>query len=138
MGLHISKRQVVRLLSEGLDVLVAEDQAVFRTGLETARWISVDDTSARHAGQDGFVTQLSDKRFTVFRTACTKSRRTILSLLQAGRTDYVVNDAALTKMRNTTMAAPNRPRSPSIRLNAFPTKPPGAPILKGSASTRSR
>jgi hypothetical protein len=106
MGLHISKRQVVRLLSKGLDVLVAEDQAVFRTGLETARWISVDDTSARHAGKDGFVTQLGDKRFTVFRTARTKSRRTFLSLLQAGRTDYVVNDAALTRMRSMAMAAP--------------------------------
>ena len=106
MGLHISKRHVVRLLSKGLDVLVAEDQAVFRTGLETARWISVDDTSARHAGKDGFVTQLGDKRFTVFRTGMSKSRRTFLSLLQAGRTDYVVNDAALTKMRSMTMAAP--------------------------------
>ena len=45
MGLQISKRQVVRLLSKGLDTLACEDQAVLRTGLETARWISVDDTS---------------------------------------------------------------------------------------------
>jgi len=58
-----------------------------RTGLETARWISVDDTSARHAGKDGFTTQLGDNRFTVFRTGLSKSRRAFLSLLQAGRTD---------------------------------------------------
>ena len=105
MGLLISKRQVVRLLSKGLEALAAEDQAVLRTGLETARWISVDDTSARHAGKDGFVTQLGDNRFTVFRTAMSKSRRAFLSLLQAGRTDYVVNDAALAKMRAMNMAA---------------------------------
>ena len=105
MGLQISKRQVVRLLSKGLEALAAEDQSVFRTGLETARWISVDDTSARHAGKDGFVTQVGDRRFTVFRTAMSKSRRAFLSLLQAGRTDYVVNDAALARMRTMNMAA---------------------------------
>jgi len=105
MGLQISKRQVVRLLSKGLAALTAEDQAVLRTGLETARWISVDDTSARHAGKDGFVTQLGDRRFTVFRTAMSKSRRAFLSLLQAGSADYIVNDAALARMRTMTMAA---------------------------------
>ena len=105
MGLHISKRQVVRLLSKGLEALAAEDQAVLRTGLETARWISVDDTSARHAGKDGFVTQLGDRRFTVFRTAMSKSRRAFLSLLQAGGSDYSVNAAALARLRDMNMAA---------------------------------
>jgi hypothetical protein len=105
MGLRISKRQVVRLLGTGLDALVAEDQAVFRTGLETARWISVDDTSARHAGRDGFVTQLGDHRFAIFRTALSKSRRAFLVLLQAGRSDHVVNDEALARMRRLNMAA---------------------------------
>jgi len=105
IGLKISKRQVVRLLSKGMEALAAEDQAVLRTGLETARWISVDDTSARRAGKDGFVTRVGDRRFTVFRTAMSKSRRAFLSLLQAGRTDYVVNDAALARMRTMNMAA---------------------------------
>ena len=106
MGLQISKRQVVRLLSKGLDTLAQEDQAVLRTGLETARWISVDDTSARHAGKNGFVTQLGDNRFAIFHTAMTKSRRAFLSLLQAGRSDYIVNDEALAMMRRMNMAAP--------------------------------
>jgi hypothetical protein len=105
MGLKISKRQVVRLLSKGLETLAAEDQAVLRTRLATARWISVDDTSARHAGKDGFVTQLGDRRFTIFRSAMSKSRRAFLALLQAGRTEYVVNDAALAKMRTMNRAA---------------------------------
>src|ERR1017187_1589092 len=63
MGMAISKRQVVRLLSKGLDGLIAEDQAVLRAGLETAPWITVDDTGHRHAGKDGFVTQIGDNRF---------------------------------------------------------------------------
>jgi Transposase IS66 family len=106
MGLVISKRQVVRLLSQGLEALIAEDQAVLLTGLETARWITVDDTSARHAGQEAIVTQLGDNRFTVFRTGWTKSRRAFLSMLQAGREDYVVDDEALAYMARLHLAAP--------------------------------
>jgi len=106
MGLVISKRQVVRLLSQGLEALVAEDQAVLRAGLETARWITVDDTSARHAGKDAIVTQLGDDRFAVFRTGWSKSRRAFLSLLQAGRDDYVIDDEAQAYMARLNLAAP--------------------------------
>lgn len=66
MGLEISKRQVVRLLTSRLDDLVAEDQAVLQAGLSTAPWVTVDDTAARHARQDAFTTQIGDTRFTAF------------------------------------------------------------------------
>ncbi len=88
IGVEISKRQVVRLLAEPLDGFVAEDQAVLRAGLATARWITVDDTAARHARKDGFTTQVGDNRFAVFRTGPSKSREAFLSLLRAGHTDY--------------------------------------------------
>ncbi len=106
MGLAISKRQVVRLLSKGLEGLIAEDQAVLAAGLKSARWISVDDTSAPHAGRNGFVTQLGDRRFAIFRSGTSKSRRAFLGLLQAGRCEHVINDAALERMREMSMAAP--------------------------------
>jgi len=99
IGVEISKRQVVRLLAEPLDGFVAEDQEVLRAGLATARWVTVDDTAARHARKDGFTTQIGDDRFTVFRTGTSKSRETFLSLLRAGHTDHVVNAAALEYMR---------------------------------------
>ncbi len=98
IGVEISKRQVVRLLTEPLDDFVAEDQEVLRAGLATARWITVDDTAARHARKDGFTTQIGDDRFTVFRTGASKSRETFLSVLRAGHMDYVVNAAALDYM----------------------------------------
>lgn len=60
MGLAISKRQVVRLLARGLEHLAAEDQAVLQAGLSSARWITVDDTGAPHAGRNGYVTHLRD------------------------------------------------------------------------------
>lgn len=105
MGLEISKRQVVRLLSCGLEGLMAEDRSVLEAGLKSARWISVDDTGAPHAGRNGYVTHLGDRRFAVFRSGFSKSRRAFLGLLQAGHREYVVNDAALARMRGMNMAA---------------------------------
>ncbi len=106
MGMAISKRQVVRLLSKGLEDLIAEDQAVLRAGLETAPWITVDDTGHRHAGQDGFVTQIGDDRFAVFRSSPCKSRQAFLEVLRAGHEDFVINDAALEYMRGRKLAGP--------------------------------
>jgi hypothetical protein len=104
MGLDISKRQVVRLLSQGLEDLIAEDQEVLRTGLETAEWVTVDDTGARHGGKDGYVTHIGDNRFAVFRSGPSKSRKTFLSNLRAGRDDYVVNAEALAYMAERSLA----------------------------------
>ena len=106
LGLTISKRQVVRLLCGPLDRFVAEDRAVLRAGLESAAWISVDDTSARPARADGVTTQIGDARFTAFRTGTAKSRRNVLALLRAGHEDYVIDDAALTSMRTRALAGP--------------------------------
>jgi Transposase IS66 family len=106
MGLAISKRQVVRLLSQDLDALMSEEQEVLRAGLETARWITVDDTGARHAGRDGVVTQLGDDRFAAFRTGASKSRLAFLSTLRSGHADFVVDEQALAYMRARALAGP--------------------------------
>jgi Transposase IS66 family len=106
IGVEISKRQVVRLLAAPLDAFVAEDCDVLRAGLATARWITADDTAARHARRDGVTTQLGDDRFTAFRTGTSKSRQAFLSLLRAGYGDYVVNAAALDYMRRRSLAGP--------------------------------
>ena len=117
MGLEISKRQVVRLLSQGLQDLVEEDAAVLKAGLETADWISVDDTAARHAGEDCVATQLGDNRFTVLRTGPSKSRVNFLSVLQAGERVFLVDDEALAYMKGLHMAG-----SPLAPLAAHPDK----------------
>jgi hypothetical protein len=48
VGVAISERQVQRLLTERQDRFLAENRDVLRAGLESAPWISVDDTGARH------------------------------------------------------------------------------------------
>ena len=52
-GIIISKRQVVRLLNEGQDPFLNEASDVLHAGLSSAAWITVDDTGARHKGQNG-------------------------------------------------------------------------------------
>jgi hypothetical protein len=106
IGVEISKRQVVRLLTSRLDDLIAEDRDLLRAGLATARWVTVDDTAARHARRDGVTTQVGDDRFTAFRTGVSKSREAFLSTLRAGHGEYVVNDAALDHMRGRALAGP--------------------------------
>jgi hypothetical protein len=48
IGVSISKRQVMRLLIGQQDDFLAETGEVLRAGLETATWITADDTGARH------------------------------------------------------------------------------------------
>jgi hypothetical protein len=100
VGVSISKRQLQRLLTEKHDDFITEAQNVLRAGLETSSWVSVDDTGARHAGKNGFCTQIGNDQFTWFGTRSSKSRLNFLNLLRAGHTDYVLNDAAYGYMRD--------------------------------------
>ncbi len=106
LGVAISKRQVVRLLTAGRLALAAAAEAVLRAGLATARWLTVDDTGARHRAQNGVTTQLGDDRFTAFITRTSKSRRNFLEVLRAGHEDFVINGDALAYMRDHGLAGP--------------------------------
>jgi hypothetical protein len=106
LGLTISKRQVVRLLTARAATFVDEAAAVLRAGLATARWLTVDDTGARHRAQNGVTTQIGDDRFTFFATGRSKSRRNFLEILRAGHDEYVINDDALAHMRAHGLAGP--------------------------------
>jgi hypothetical protein len=105
LGIVISKRQVVRLLTADQDEFVLEARDVLRTGLARATWITVDDTGARHKGQNGFCTQIGNEHFTWFGTTDSKSRLNFLALLRAGHSDYIINAEALTYMRGRALPA---------------------------------
>ena len=94
IGVGISKRQVVRLLTRKLDGFAAEDAAVLHAGLVSAPYLTVDDTGARHAHDNCHTTQIGGEHFTAFRTARSKSRLNFLALLTGNYQDYVLNDAA--------------------------------------------
>ena len=105
LGIAISKREVVRLLTADHDRFCEEARDVLRAGLTSAAWITVDDTGARHKAKNGFCTQIGNAHFTAFATTAAKSRLNFLTLLRAGHGDYVINDAALAYMRERALAA---------------------------------
>jgi hypothetical protein len=117
LGVDISKRQVMRLLNEGQEDFAAEAEAVLRAGLETAPWISVDDTGARHQDRNGITTQIGNDAFAWFGTSFSKSRLNFLELLRAGHKDYVLNEAAFSYM-----AKRNLSRTVMARLAEAPAQ----------------
>jgi hypothetical protein len=104
IGVSICKRQVMRLLTDEQGDFLMETRAVLRAGLETADWVTVDDTGARHRGANAVCTQIGNDTFAWFGTTGSKSRLNFLDLLRAGHTDYVINDAALDYMRDHALA----------------------------------
>ena len=104
VGLVVSKRQVLRLLTGDVAAFAAEADDVLRAGLSSAPWITVDDTGARHRARNGVTTQIGNERFTYFGTTFSKSRKNFLELLRAGHRDYVVNAEALAYMRARNLA----------------------------------
>jgi len=136
LGVAISKRQVVRLLTAKSAALIAEAQAVLRAGLETARWITVDDTGARHQARNGVTTQIGDDRFAFFATSFSKSRRNFLEILRAGHADYVVNEAALAYMRNHNLAGPVIDQLAAHPIKCLPDEAAWLAHLDGLGITR--
>jgi hypothetical protein len=94
LGIRIAKGQIIALLTAHKDAFHAEKDAILEAGLATARWVTVDDTGARHAGQNEYTTHIGDERFAWFATRPSKSRLNFLDLLRAGRAEYVLNAAA--------------------------------------------
>ena len=119
IGVAISKRQVMRLLNEDQACFTGEAGAVLRAGLETAAWVSVDDTGARHRARNGVCTQIGNDHFAWFATGFSKSRRNFLELLRAGHEDNLVNDAALAYMRERRLAGPLVARLETARVRRF-------------------
>ena len=106
VGLSISKRQVVRLLIDCRTVSWSKAVTLLRAGLQTASWITVDDTGLGTLARNGFCTQIGNDTFTWFGTRATKSRLNFLDLLRAGHGEYVINAAALAYMRSRSLAGP--------------------------------
>ena len=99
IGLDISERQVGRFLNADAGGIAGEQQEVLRAGLETASWINVDDTGARHKAENGYCTAIGNEFFAHFRSTGSKSRLDFLEHLCAGEEAYTVSDAALDYMR---------------------------------------
>lgn len=99
LGLDISERQVMRMLLDADGGFRAEAEEVLEAGLETAPWIGVDDTGARHEAANGICTVIQGELFSFFATTKSKSRLNFLELLSGSGKRFVLNDASFAYMR---------------------------------------
>ena len=76
-----------------------EKDALLTSALATAAYVTVDDTGARHQGQNRYVTHIGNRDFAWFQSTAGKNRINFLQLLCAGDTGYRINEAALLYMR---------------------------------------
>lgn len=90
-GIDISVGQIDALLSGHTTEFLAEKDQILTTALAVSRWISVDDSGARHQGRNGYVTQIGNDWFAWFSSTASKSRINFLQLLHAGEISYTVN-----------------------------------------------
>lgn len=129
-GLEISAGQLSALITAGHEDFHLEKEALLQAALQRSRYIQVDDTGARHAGQNGYCTHMGNERFAYFASTGSKSRINFLGLLRAGHDAYTVNDAALDYM-----AGQSLPKRPLESLHALARqRPPGgraAPVVAG-------
>ena len=100
LGLEISSRQVRRILNDGKRVFIDEAAEILTEGLRGAAWISVDDTGARHNGQNHHCTSIGNTHFAWFGTTRSKSRLSFLNLMCGSVNDYLLDPVALRYIEN--------------------------------------
>lgn len=104
-GVDISNGQLNRLIVEGKEPFHTEKADLLSAGLAASGYVHVDDTGARHGGQNGYCTHLGNERFAYFHSTTSKSRINFLQLLRGAATDYVINPAALRYMQGQRLSA---------------------------------
>ena len=92
LGIDISAGQLNEILLTGHDALHAEKDALLPTAREVSGVLHVDDTSARHCGQNAVCTHLGNEWFASFQTTDSKSRLNFLQLLCQPAERYSLNE----------------------------------------------
>jgi hypothetical protein len=90
-GVDISAGQLNRLLIEEKDRFHHAKDRILSVGLEVSTYINVDDTGARHKGQNGYCTHIGNESFSWFESTGSKSRINFLKLMRAGHSDFAIN-----------------------------------------------
>lgn len=98
-GIDISAGQIDALLQNNKTPFHEEKDSLLSTGLALSSYVTVDDTGARHQGNNGYVTHIGNQYFAWFQSSTSKSRINFLELLRAGQTDHRINADALAYMK---------------------------------------
>lgn len=90
-GLEISRGAIDALRSAGHDGFHDEKDELLKSALATVSYVTVDDSSARHQGKNGYATHIGNADFAWFESTASKSRINFLQLLCAGQIGYRIN-----------------------------------------------
>ena len=100
IGIDISFGQVNNILTEGKEAFCQESQEVLQAGLQSASYVTTDDTGARHQAQNCYCTQIGNDCFTYFATTNSKSRINFLEILRANSSSYQLNEVAMSYLKD--------------------------------------
>ena len=100
LDIDISVGQLNNILIENKERFHQEKNDILAVGLQVSSYINVDDTGARHKGQNGYCTHIGNESFSWFESTNSKSRINFLKLLRAGRSDYCLNMDAIAYMQS--------------------------------------
>jgi len=95
LGIDISAGQLNNILTENKEGFHQEKAEVLSAGLQTASYIGVDDTGARHDGHNGYCTAIGNDLFAYFESTDSKSRLNFLRVLRGSGSGYAINEVAL-------------------------------------------
>lgn len=99
LDIDISAGQLNNILIENKARFHQEKDHILAVGLQVSGYINVDDTGARHQGQNGYCTHIGNESFSWFESTHSKSRINFLKLLRAGQSDYCLNMDAVAYMQ---------------------------------------
>ena len=136
-GIDISTGKISNIITEGNDAFHQEKDQILSTGLEVSHYVHVDDTGARHKGQNGYCTHIGNELFAWFGSTHCKSRINFLTLLQAGRSDYLINNDALGYMGTYRFPKSKLARIASHNATQFDTTEKWEALLNEMAITSS-
>jgi hypothetical protein len=92
MGVLISAGQLNNILIHDTEAFHQEKEALLAAGIAATGQIKVDDTGARHCGNNRYSTVVGNEYFTSITTTESKSRLNFLRILHQGTPAYLVNE----------------------------------------------
>lgn len=91
-GILISEGQLSNILIRHKELFHEEKEELLPAGIAITGQIKVDDTGARHAGENGYSTIIGNEFFTYVTTTNSKSRVNFFRLLHGTNPQYLINE----------------------------------------------
>lgn len=115
----ISSGQLNNLLIEKKGAFHKEKDGLLPAAFSVSDYVHVDDTGARHQGNNGYCTHIGNELFAWFESTRSKSRINFLTLLRRGHSDYILNNHSFSYMKRQKLAPAIREKLVSCAKHFF-------------------